>query len=84
MSDKDFVERDVFTKLFPNATLQICLFHTQRSFKREVTTEKMGITMAERNRCLEIITAIIYSPNPEGYASNVRLLENTNIRSVID
>ena len=52
MSDKDFNERDVFGRLFPDADLQICLFHTFRTFKREITCEKMGITSAQRNRCL--------------------------------
>ena len=33
----------VFTKLFPNATLQICLFHTQRSFKREVKKPTLNL-----------------------------------------
>ena len=60
-------------------------FIPKGALKGEVTTEIIGITVAERNRCrLEIITALIYSPNPERYASNVRLLENTNIQAVID
>ena len=37
MSDKDFNERAVFKKEFPNAALHICLFHVQRNFRREVT-----------------------------------------------
>ncbi len=32
-----FVERAVFRKEFPQASLLICLFHTLRSFKREIT-----------------------------------------------
>ena len=43
MTDKDFVERAVFCKEFPAASLLICLFHTLRSMKREVTTEKLGL-----------------------------------------
>ena len=55
-----------------------------RSFKREVTTKKMGITIAERNRSLEIITAITYSSSPEEYETNVKLLEGTKITSVLN
>ena len=40
MSDKDMTERDVLSEEIPNAVLQICLFHTLRSFKREISTEK--------------------------------------------
>lgn len=36
MTDKDFTERLVFKEEFPAAQLLICLFHTFRSFKREV------------------------------------------------
>ena len=44
MSDKDITERDVFSACFPKAELTICLFHTFRSFRREIVSEKMGIT----------------------------------------
>ena len=43
MTDKDIAERQVFTKSIPNARLLLCLFHTFRIFKREITMEKMGI-----------------------------------------
>ena len=49
MSDKDFTEREVFASEFPEAKLLICLFHTQTTFRREVTTEKIGIRVEERN-----------------------------------
>lgn len=63
MSDKDFNERSVFRKEFPEAALHICLFHTLRSFRREVTTEKMSIRLGERDHALEIITKLAYIPN---------------------
>ena len=34
ISDKDFTERAVFQKVFPTASLIICIFHTLRSLKR--------------------------------------------------
>lgn len=36
MTDKDLTERTIFKDEFPTAHLIICLFHTFRSFKREV------------------------------------------------
>ena len=36
ISDKDFTERDVFSRCFPGVVLQICLFHTLRTFKRSL------------------------------------------------
>ena len=52
MSDKDFTERDAFKACSPTASLSICLYHTLRSFRREITYEKMGISSAERSRVL--------------------------------
>jgi zinc finger SWIM domain-containing protein 3 len=69
MSDKDFVEREAFRTHFPNASLSICLFHTMRSFKREVSTEKMGITSAQRMTCLSIMVDLTYSQSEEIYQS---------------
>jgi zinc finger SWIM domain-containing protein 3 len=82
-SDKDFNERQAFTKCFPQAKLSLCLFHTLRSFKREVTTEKMGITTDERIRCLEIVTQIVYSNSPAEYDRHVKKLRDTKLQSVI-
>jgi len=84
MSDKDFTERDAFVKCFPDATLNICLYHTLRSFSREVTCEKMGITNAERLRILEILSALAHAKSPDEYDTNLQVLKNTKIKSVVD
>ena len=83
MSDKDFVEREAFSKCFANASLLICLYHTLRSFRQEVTCEKMGIASAERLRCLEITQLIAYLKTPEGYTKKLEILKNTKLDSVI-
>lgn len=84
MSDKDFTERDAFTACFPMASLSICLYHTLRSFRREITCEKMGITSAEWLRVLEILSEIAHSKTSGQYEKNVDELRKTNITSVID
>ena len=48
VTDKDFTVRTVFEEQFPGVQLQICLFHALRSFRREVTADKLlekGITL---------------------------------------
>ena len=47
MADKNMTERDVLAASFPQAQLLICLYHTFRSFRREVTMDKMGITSGQ-------------------------------------
>ncbi len=45
MTDKDINERDVLARSFPNSNLHICLFHTFRTFRREISVEKFGISL---------------------------------------
>ena len=82
ISDKDFTDRNVFRKC-PGVVLQICLLHTLRTFKREITMDKMSIMSGERNRCLEILTKITYSRSPEEYQFNLSLLKSTKNNSVV-
>ena len=55
MTDKDLNERDVLSEAFPNATLQLCLFHVLCTFGREVTVEAMSIRSAEHSVALDIL-----------------------------
>ena len=50
MADKDITEREVLLSSFPGAELLICLYHTFRSFRHEISS---GITSGQRNMCLE-------------------------------
>ncbi|KAK2170206.1 hypothetical protein NP493_1158g00045 [Ridgeia piscesae] len=60
MADKDMMECDVIREKLPGAALQICLFHVLRTFRREVTTEKLGIRSDERLVYLEIMQKMAY------------------------
>lgn len=83
MADKDLIEREVITSELPNAHLLICLFHTMRSFKREISWEKLGITSAERTLALEIIQKLAYSQSEDMYSQYYKELQSTNLHSVI-
>ena len=67
MADKDMTERDALAAEFPSAHLLICLFHTFRSFRREIVVDKMGITSGQRNLCLELLQQMAYSTSEENY-----------------
>ena len=84
ISEDDFVEREAFKDCFTNASFLICLHHTSRSFRREVTCEKMGITSAQRLHTLQIFQKIGYSKNDIEYAQNVESLQKTKFKSVAD
>ena len=58
ITDKDLTERHVFRDEFPNAKLQICLFHVLRTFGREITTTKANITPADGQEILPDIRGV--------------------------
>ena len=60
MTDKDLAERTVIKVVFPDAYLRICLYHTLRSFSREITCMKMGITPNHRDVVKEMLEKICY------------------------
>ena len=74
ISDKDFNERAILKKEFPDAALHLCLFHTLRYFKREITTENMGIRSGEQEIALELITKLVYSQSESAYMENYQQL----------
>ena len=84
LTDKDMGERAVLTEEIVQAHLQICLFHVLRTFKREITVEKMGITSHERTTVLEILQDLAYSRSEENYQLRYDDLQATAIKSVID
>lgn len=79
MTDKDFVEREVFSGSFPDAKLRICLFHVLRTFRREITAEKMSVTKTQRDSLLETLQKLAYSRTIEEYETNKRMLLDKKI-----
>jgi len=67
MADKDIGERDIIKSSIPDAAVLICLFHTLRSFRREITCEKMGITAGQRTACLEMVQKLAYASSAAKY-----------------
>lgn len=84
MADKDFIERDAFKAEFPDASILICLFHVLRTFRREITSDKLGITSAERSLVLEIIQKMAFARTALEYDELHQDLVGANLRSVSD
>ncbi len=68
MADKDMTERNVFASTFPEAKLLICLYHTLRSFRREVVMDKMGISSGQRTLSLELLQQMAYATSEDAYS----------------
>lgn len=55
LSDKHFAGRRAYVEAFPNAQLQLCIFHVTENFKREISTCKMNITSEEKKKAIDIM-----------------------------
>ena len=84
MADKDFTERNIFLQQFPQANLLICLFHVLKTFRREITSEKVGITAAEWYIMLELVQRMAYSTNEEMYMKCYEELMETKLTKAIE
>ena len=71
--DKDFIERDALKAEFPDATILICLFHVLRTFRREITSDKLSITSTERSLVLEIIQKMAYAKRLSSVQSCIKI-----------
>ncbi|KAK3105874.1 hypothetical protein FSP39_007585 [Pinctada imbricata] len=83
MADKDMTERQTLKTEIPNASLRICFFHVLRSFKREVTCEKLKISLDQRFQALEILQKLAYARSPEAYDQLYEELRESNMPSVL-
>ena len=67
MADKDITERHVIKNHLPSASVLICLFHALRTFRREISCDKLGITAGQRTFALELIQKMAYASSNEEY-----------------
>ena len=67
MADKDLKERATIKECIPQCSLLICLFHVMRTFKCEVTSDKMGISSGQRISCLELLQKLAYASSELHY-----------------
>lgn len=74
MTDKDMNERCVLRQYFPNANLLLCIFHTKRTFNREISCKKLGITESERENCLEVLDNMVNARSEASFEEQFQTL----------
>ena len=82
ITDKDMTERQVLKEEFTQAHLQICLFHVLRTFSREISTEKLGITSAQKATAKTLIQEIAYARNEMEYINKYKNLKTAVPKAV--
>ena len=84
MTDKDLTSRAVFRHEFPAASPHISLFLVLRSFRREITCEKLGLRSGECDHALELMTKLAYSKSESEYDDHYQSLLESGLKSVIN
>ena len=77
-------QRKLPDELQKKAAAFICLFHTLRSFRHEVSCEKWGITPGERMLALKIFQKMAYALSEKEYESLCKELKDNTPKSVYD
>lgn len=60
MVDKHVSNLITFREVFPEAQINLCIFHVSQIFNREITTRKRNISAQVRNSVLKILENMIY------------------------
>lgn len=76
MVDKHISNITVFPEAFPNANVNLCIFHVYEIFKRELTPAKRGITQEQKKDALKILHQMIYCQTEESYFDLYQKLTN--------
>ena len=84
ISDKDFTEWSVYSTVFPQIKLQLCLFNVLRTFNRELAVEKINKRLEDETVCLEILERLTYSKFEVEYEEHLQCLKDMNIQTVIE
>ncbi|XP_022192904.2 zinc finger SWIM domain-containing protein 1 [Nilaparvata lugens] len=84
MTDRDFNGGDAFKKGFNNPEVNISLFHTLRSFKREITCEKMRITTGERTIYQKYAQQFVHAENQCEYNLIYDEIKKLKLKKFID
>ncbi|KAK8783507.1 hypothetical protein V5799_010127 [Amblyomma americanum] len=84
MADKDLLERDLLKKSFPQAHVLICVFHTLKTFRHEITCAKMTMSAEQRDHTLKLLQRMVYARSDEEFARLEDQLDSTAPASVLE
>ncbi|XP_055308157.1 uncharacterized protein LOC129572236 [Sitodiplosis mosellana] len=75
MVDKHASNLATFPVVFPNAQINLCVFHVKQIFIREVTTKKRNISKDVKNQALVILNKMVYCKTEVEYLQLYEQLE---------
>lgn len=84
MTDKSMANIKAFHTCFPNAAVQLCIFHVLQIFRREVTIKKRDINAQQKEAAQSIMKKMLYANNEVEYMEKYAELEALNVPSKYD
>ena len=72
LADKDVNERHMLKECFPTAHVLICLFHTLRSFKRELSDKRFSLSESQNITLKELFQNMCYAKNVKEYENTFK------------
>jgi len=84
ITDKDMTKRKAIKEVFQNINLSICLFHTLKTFNREITCEKQCITPSQRDQCKKVFQDMCYATTEDCYFKLYEHLQSVAPSSVLN
>lgn len=82
LSDKNFADRRAYKEAFPNAQLQLCIFHVLQNFNRELRTKSMSINYEMKKRVYGIMQRMVYAATEEQYMEAYEELKALKLQKV--
>lgn len=65
--DKSAANISSFGTVFPNAVVQLCVFHAKQAFRRKVVQTNTGLTVDQREKAMDIFSKMLYDESTENY-----------------
>lgn len=76
MVDKHASNLATFPELFPNAQINLCIFHVKQIFIRDITMKKRNITIQVQKHALDIVLKMIHCKSETIYLQLYEQLRN--------
>ena len=72
MADKHLNESHILKECFPSVSVLICLFHTLRSFKREISDKRFSLSESQNISLKALLQKMYYVRNVKDYVNTFK------------
>lgn len=84
LSDKSFADRKAYVECFPNAQLQLCIFHVIQAWIREISASRMNITGTEKKAVLQAMQDMLYARSEQQYMEAYDKIQFPCVKDYVD